>query len=136
MFDAVCGGADVLRVIRFIWMLLDIVFFVVPIVLIVMISLDFAKSVIAGKDDEMRKNLGIVIKRIIYCVALFLVEPICALVIDMATDAAPDPDAPDWNWLDCINIATDENAGDEGYFEQYEIEWPNESNNTGTEANS
>lgn len=130
MFDAVCGGADVLRVIRFIWMLLDIVFFIVPIVLIVMISLDFAKSVIAGKDDEMRKNTGIVIKRIIYCVALFLVEPICALVIDMATDAAPDPNAPDWNWLDCINIATDDAADSEGYFEQYEIDW----NDTNTDS--
>ena len=134
MFDAVCGGADVLRVIRFIWMLLDIVFFIVPIVLIVMISLDFAKCVIAGKDDEMRKNTGIVIKRIIYCVALFLVEPICALVIDMATDATLDPNAPepDWNWLDCINIATDEAAGEEGYFDQYEIDWSNNN----TDANS
>ena len=128
MFDAVCGGADILRVIKFVWMLLDIVFFIVPIVLIVMISLDFAKNVIAGKDDEMRKNFGIVIKRIIYCVAIFLVEPICALVIDMVTDAAPDPNAPDWNWLDCINIATDEGTN----FEDYEINW----NNDNTDANS
>ena len=130
MFDAVCGGADVLRVIRFIWMLLDIVFFIVPIVLIVMISLDFAKSVIAGKDDEMRKNTGIVIKRIIYCVALFLVEPICSLAIDMATDATDTGEEADWNWLECIDIATDEAAGEEGYFDQYEIDWSN------TDANS
>ena len=123
MFDAVCGGADILRVIKFIWKLLDVVFFIVPIVLIVMISLDFAKSVIAGKDDEMRKNTGIVIKRIIYCVALFLVEPICGLAIDMlgndaAIDAWQDGSGNNIGWAECIEIAVENDD-----FSDYEINW-------------
>jgi len=113
VFDAVCGGAEVLKVIKFIWTLLDIVLFIVPMGLIVIISVDFAKNVIAGKDDAMKKNLGIAIKRIIYCLALFLVEPICGFAIGMLGNTV------DVDWAKCIDIARTESD-----FSEYEIEIP------------
>ena len=68
--DIVCGGADVLRILRFVFILLDMVCWIVPMGLIVMLMVDFGKNVIAGKEDEMKKNLNMVIKRIIYCIIL------------------------------------------------------------------
>lgn len=54
---------------------------IIPIGLIVMIMLDFFKNVIASKDDVMRKNLNMVIKRIIMCVAVFLVPTIVKVLV-------------------------------------------------------
>ena len=78
-----CGGADVLRILKFVFILIDLVFFIVPIGLIIMLMIDFGKNVIAGKEDEMKKNLNMVIKRIIYCVVLFLVPTITNFVISL-----------------------------------------------------
>lgn len=94
-----CGGEPILRIIKFVMDLINIVLFIVPIGLILMISVDFMKSVIAGKDDEMKKNVNLVIKRIIMAVALFLVPTIvkfsCTLLEDVGLDYAG-----------CIEIAT------------------------------
>lgn len=78
-----CGGADVLRILKFVFILIDLVFFIVPIGLIIMLMIDFGKNVIAGKEDEMKKNLNMVIKRIIYCVVLFLVPTIANFAISL-----------------------------------------------------
>ena len=72
----ICTEPNILKVILFIKTLLSYLFFIIPMGLIVMISIDFAKNVIAGKDDDMKKNLSLAIKRIIYCVAMFLVPTI------------------------------------------------------------
>ncbi len=118
IFGTTCGGAEILKVIKFIWTLLDIVLFIVPIGLIVMISIDLAKNVIAGKEDEMKKNFNIAIKRIIFCIFLFLVEPICSFAIDLLGDTA------DMGWATCVNIATDPNTD----FSEYEVNLENENN--------
>ena len=87
-FDCIndCGGADILRIVKFVFTLLDIVLFIVPIGLIVMIMMDFSKNVIAGKEDEMKKNVSIVIKRIIYCMVLFLIPTIVRFAIGLVSD--------------------------------------------------
>lgn len=96
-----CGGIEVLKVIKFIWELLDIVFILIPIGLILFIALDFAKNVIAGKEDEMKKNMSIAIKRIIYCIAIFLVEVIVQFAINLLGENGV-------SYAKCINIATTE----------------------------
>ena len=105
-----CGGTDILKIIKFVKTLLDMVFFIVPMGLIVIISVDFAKNVIAGKDDEMKKNFGVAIKRILYCVALFLVEPIVSFVITFIGENSN-------TYLTCLNIA----ESDEVW--KYHIDW-------------
>lgn len=81
-FMSVCDNIMFLKVMSFIKILLDIVFFVVPMGLIVMVSLDFAKNVISGREDDMKKNFNLVIKRLIYAVALFLVPTIVEFAIN------------------------------------------------------
>ena len=73
-----CGGADVLRIIKFIFNLLDVVLFIIPMILI-----DMVKNVISVKDDVAKKNLGIGIKRIIFCIALFLIDSIVYTAIGL-----------------------------------------------------
>ena len=85
-----CGGADVVRILKFIWTLLDIVLFVIPIGLIVIVMIDFMKNVMAGKEDEMKKNLNIAIKRIIYAVVLFLVPTIVSVAINIVDEVVGD----------------------------------------------
>ena len=81
-----CGGAEILRIIKIVWEVLDVALFIIPMILIVMVSLDFAKSVIANKEDDMKKNASIAIKRMIYCVVLFLLPYIADIAIGLVSD--------------------------------------------------
>lgn len=44
----------------------------IPMVLILFGMIDLGKAVIAGKEDEMKKAQGTLIKRFIYAIAVFL----------------------------------------------------------------
>ena len=96
----VCENSSVLKIISFIMQLLDIVFFIVPILLIVMLSIDLAKNVIAGSEDDMRKNLHLAIKRVIMAVGLFLVPHIVSFLMVLLGDLG----VP---YTDCINNSKD-----------------------------
>ena len=62
----------------------------IPMVLILFGMLDLGKAVIAGKEDEMKKAQGTLIKRVIYAVAIFLVVTIVGFVMGMVGST-------DWN---------------------------------------
>ena len=110
--DIICGGADVLRILRFVFILLDMVCWVVPMGLIVMLMIDFGKNVIAGKEDEMKKNLNIAIKRIIYCIVLFLVPTISNFAISLVSNIGVEA-------AKCIEIAKDHTDD----LSRYEIDY-------------
>ena len=74
-----CGGEAVLKIIKFVMELLNLVFFLVPIVLIVMSTIDF-------------------IKRVISCMGLFLVKPIVFASIHLLGNVGID-------YAQCIEIA-------------------------------
>lgn len=78
-----CGGSGVLRVIKFIWELLDILHFIIPIGLIVIVTIDLAKNVVASKDDDMKKNFSLVMKRVLFAVALFLVPTVVEFCVEL-----------------------------------------------------
>ena len=79
----ICNNSSVLKVIMFLSSLLKILFILVPIGLIVMISVDFAKNVIAGNDDDMKKNVSIALKRILMAGVLFFVPVIVNFAINI-----------------------------------------------------
>ena len=74
-----CEDSNILNIIFYIRKIMEIAFIVIPIVLIVLITFDFVKNVMAGNEDAMKKNQKIVIKRIVYCIAMFFVMPITNL---------------------------------------------------------
>lgn len=82
----VCEISDVLKVIYFVTELLRILFIIVPIGLILMLSVDFVKNVIAGNVDDMKKNFNIALKRLIMIVVLFLVPTIVKFAIGLLGD--------------------------------------------------
>lgn len=82
-FIEICENPGILKVILFIKQLMNILFTVIPIGLIVITVIDFFKNVISKNTDEAKKNLSKVIKRIIYCIILFLVPTIINLTSDI-----------------------------------------------------
>jgi len=60
--------------------------FLIPIGLILFGLIDLGKAVIAGKEDEMKKAQGTLIKRFIYAIAVFLVVTLVYVVMGMVGD--------------------------------------------------
>lgn len=73
-----CGGLE--AVVHVIKNVVDIIKILIPIGLIVFGLLDLGKAVIAGKEDEMKKAQGTLIKRCIYAAAVFLVVNLVVFV--------------------------------------------------------
>ena len=96
-----CGGSVVLSIIKFIMSVLDFVFVLVPIGLALLLVVDFFKNVMASSEGEMDKNKKMAIMRVIFCIALFLVEPVTHTIINIASR---DGDS----YVSCINIALNE----------------------------
>lgn len=59
---------------------------IVPIMLLVLGSIDFIKAVAAQKDDDMKKTQSTFIKRLIIAVAIFLMPAILNLIFSFLTD--------------------------------------------------
>ena len=66
----------------------------IPMVLIIFGMLDLGKAVIAGKEDEMKKAQGTLIKRVIYAVAVFLVVTIVSFAMGLVGST---------DWKNCWN---------------------------------
>ena len=101
-----CNNPEILRVIMFISQILKVVFIIVPIGLILMIGLDLFKNITAGKEDEMKKNISIAIKRIIFCVCIFFVPTIVNLVNSIVNEVLEDTTI---NYTVCFKNATASN---------------------------
>lgn len=76
-----CTNPDILRVIYFAKLILDIVKIVIPIGLIIMGMIDFSKSVVTSDDGVQKKNMQLFIKRVIYAILVFAVPWIVETLI-------------------------------------------------------
>ena len=75
----------------------------IPIALILFGMIDLGKAVIAGKEDEMKKAQGTLIKRFIYAVLIFFVFTLVTFVMGIVADTGVgDTDS----WIDCWNQAS------------------------------
>jgi len=97
----VCNNPEILKIILYIKMIFKYVFILIPIILLLMLAIDFFKNIIAKDESEMKKNISIAIKRIIYCVVLFFVPTIVSLVINLV-DSSIDTEN---TYLTCITNA-------------------------------
>ena len=77
--NSACNGMDSL--VSLVKFALNIIQWVVPIILIVLGTLDLVKAVIAGKEDDIKKNQQTLIKRIIAAVIVFLVPVIVTVLM-------------------------------------------------------
>ena len=75
----------------------------IPIVLILFGMLDLGKAVIAGKEDEMKKAQGTLIKRFIYAIAVFLLVTLVTFAMGLVGST---------NWKDCWNNVGQSNVSE------------------------
>ncbi len=72
---------DVGRILGIVGSVLDIIQWVVPIILIVLGTIDLTKAVVAGKEEQIKTNQQILIKRVIAAVIVFLIPLIVSVVM-------------------------------------------------------
>lgn len=96
-----CTNPDILRVIYFGRLIVDIVKIVIPIGLIIMGMIDFSKSIVTSDDGVQKKNMKLLVKRIVFAVLVFAVPWIVeVLMINLGnlTEGV--------NFTDCLENAT------------------------------
>lgn len=87
------GLGSIVVVVKFI---LKIIQWVVPIILIVLGTIDLVKAVVAGKDDDIKKHQQTLIKRIIAAVIVFLIPMLVSILMGWIGND---------NWKDCWKSA-------------------------------
>ena len=95
-----CGGLlPLVKVIRkgLFWIL----YLIMPIVLILLVTIDIAKAVIASDEKEVKAAQSRLIKRVIYAVVVFLVPQLVSLIMGIVSIGVNDGSTE--NWATCWN---------------------------------
>ncbi len=80
-----CETSNVLKVIYFIKELIKISLIIIPIILIVMLTVDFAKNIVSN-EDEMKRNIKLAIRRLIYTLVIFFIPTIVRLSFNLLSN--------------------------------------------------
>ena len=99
--DNVCGAIDN-NLAELIHTVIIIIKFAIPILLIIFGMLDFAKGVIAKKEDEIKAGQNMFFKRLISAVLVFFVVSIVQLFITIADDKNDVNESDAWKCADLI----------------------------------
>lgn len=103
--DDACGG--ILPIIKLIRQgVFPIIQIGIPIILIVMGSIDLGKAVLSSDEKAIKAAQGSLIKRCIAAVAVFFVVTIVTVLMSLIAKADVDTNTTTGkNWLDCWNEA-------------------------------
>lgn len=112
---AKCGPSGVLKVVYFFKLILDFLFILIPIVLIVLLTIDISKAVISGDEGTQKKAIKLGSKRLLYAIIVFCVPYIVSLVNLVLGDLGVDYSACYYDiTLDAIKqLEADEKAEEE-----------------------
>ena len=104
--DVVCDE-NLLTIVRFVKKgIFPIVQIGIPIILIVLGTLDLGKAVIASKEDEIKNAQKMLIKRCSYAIAIFFVVMIVQLVFGLLTSTGDaEIGSTSTNWAQCWDRA-------------------------------
>lgn len=95
-----CNDESVKGVINTIKTIYNLLKYATPVILIIMGSIDFAKAVVAGKDDEIEKNKKRFMNRLFIAVLIFLLLSIFQLVTNIISSSGA---ANSNSWFNCWN---------------------------------
>lgn len=97
---AICtgDGATIMNTVNKILTLIQIA---VPILLVVFGSIDLAKAVMAGKEDEIKKSQNTFVKRLIAAVIVFFIPLVVNVVLGLVTIEGNNGESLTWN--ECKN---------------------------------
>lgn len=96
-----CESASFLATLLFIKNIIKIISYIVPAILILLVSIDITKAVIANSDDEIKRTQKLAIKRIIAALIIFFVPIVVEVSFNMLGDAGG-------TWKVCYDNASDE----------------------------
>ena len=97
----ICENASILATILFIKKIVNVIVIAIPAILIVLLTVDFAKAVIAGDEKQMKDVQSQAIKRIIYAVAIFFVPVLANAIFNAVGERGV-------KGFDCYSNATEE----------------------------
>lgn len=92
--------------VQIVGLILKVIQWVVPIILILLGTIDLVKAVIAGKEDDIKKNQTTLIKRVIAAVIVFLVPLIVGILMGMIGQGGKS------SWKTCWNKYHDKGVSD------------------------
>lgn len=75
----------------------------IPIILIVLGTIDLGKAVVSSDDAEVKKSQGRLIRRCVYAVAVFFVTTLVTLLFSLVADSSGEKTAN--SWTSCWNKA-------------------------------
>ena len=82
-----CDNVSLLSTIFYAKEILKYVFILIPIILILMVTIDFSRSIISKDDASMKNNFKIAIKRVIYAIVIFLTPSIVSFAMNVLVDS-------------------------------------------------
>lgn len=91
---------SLMPVLKFINAILDIIQIGIPIILIIMGSIDLGKAVLSSDDKEIKGATSRLIKRAIAAVAVFFVTTIVTLLMDLFATSQSGVEGTE-TWADC-----------------------------------
>lgn len=100
---AACTNPDILKVIYFFNIIIDIIRIIIPIALIILGIIDFSKSVINSDEKSQKKSFNLFLKRLFYGILVFTV-PWVVEVLMVTLGNLLDKDNMG-NFTDCIENA-------------------------------
>ena len=96
-----CRFPELLPIIRLIKNgLIPVIQIGIPIILIVLGMFDLAKAVVASKEDEIKSAQKLLVKRVIYAIAIFFVVFLVRVVFNVVTGSGTGAEGTT-NWYDC-----------------------------------
>ena len=98
----ICMDASFLATVLFIKKIVGIIVILIPIALVLFVTIDLTKAVIANDDNQMKTAQKLAIKRIIYAAVIFLVPTLINATFNML--------GKEVEGLACYSNATEENV--------------------------
>lgn len=99
--DITCIGETIPGIVPYmVTLLINVIKIAVPVILIVMGMLDMGKSVMAQKEDEIKKGQQMFIKRLIAAALVFLVVFFVQLVVNIVAPSDENDEDSVWGCVD------------------------------------
>ena len=107
----ICTNPDILKVIYFFLLIIDIVKIIIPIGLIIIGIIDFSKAIISSDEKDQKKCVNLFLKRLLYGVLVFATPWIIEVVMITLGDLLEKEGTT--NYADCIT-----NSKNISYYEE------------------
>ncbi len=97
----ICGDEAYDPIWTLVGLIIKVIWIGIPILLIILGSIDLGKAVIASKEDEVKKAKQSFLRRLLYAVAVFAVVWLVRIVLDFVVTLGVNEGNSTTQWVDC-----------------------------------